>query len=208
MENLVLTRNDALIIVDVQNDFLPGGSLAVSEGDQVIPVLNRYIDLFVRAGQPIYATRDWHPADHCSFKPYGGIWPAHCVQQGAGAQFAPTLALPAEAVIVSKATTSGMDAYSGFEGTDLAGQLRARGIERVFVGGLATDYCVSNTVKDALAQGFRVALLIDAIRAVDVYPDDGRKAIDEMIGRGARPIQFSDVEESLSSHPVGTPVAG
>jgi nicotinamidase/pyrazinamidase len=208
MEHLFLTNSDALIIVDVQNDFLPGGSLAVSQGDQAIPLLNRYIDFFVRSGQPVYATRDWHPANHCSFQPYGGIWPAHCVQQSAGAQFAPNLALPAETVIVSKATTPEMDAYSGFEGTDLAGQVRARSIERLFVGGLATDYCVLNTVRDALAQGFRVALLVDAIGAVDVYPADGRKAIDEMTARGARPIRISDIKERPSSRPVKTTVAG
>jgi nicotinamidase/pyrazinamidase len=208
MDTIHLTRNDALIIVDVQNDFLPGGSLAVADGDKVVPVLNSYIDLFVRAGQPIYATRDWHPANHCSFAPYGGIWPPHCIGNSKGAEFAPALALPAGTVIVSKATTPEMDAYSGFESTDLDAQLRAQHIERVFVGGLATDYCVLNTVKDALAQGFEVVLLLDAIRAVDVRPGDGETAIDQMIERGAKPLRVSSIKGHASGLSIDSPVPG
>ena len=185
---------DALVIVDVQNDFLPEGKLAVRAGDEVVPVLNRYIDLFNRRSLPIYATRDWHPSDHCSFKPQGGIWPPHCIAGSTGARFPAGLNLPYTATIVSKATTPEKDAYSGFEGTDLAGRLRAQGIERLFIGGLTTDYCVVNTVKDALAQGFRVALLIEAIRAVDLHAGDGETAINEMIGRGARPLRLAEIE--------------
>lgn len=180
---------DALIIVDVQNDFLPGGSLAVPEGDRVVPVLNRYIKIFHSRGLPIYTTRDWHPADHCSFKAQGGIWPPHCVAGTEGAAFAPGLKLPDDAVIVSKATTIDKDAYSGFEGTDLAELMRARNIQCVFVGGLATEYCVLNTVRDALAAGFQVRVLREAIRAVNVKPGDGKRAEADMAKLGTQFIE-------------------
>jgi nicotinamidase/pyrazinamidase len=178
---------DALLIVDVQRDFLPGGGLGVPEGDRVVPVLNRYIDRFARAVRPVYATRDWHPQGHCSFAAQGGPWPPHCIAGTPGADFAPGLALPADAVVVSKADTVGEDAYSGFEGTDLAARLKADGVRRLFVGGLATDYCVLNTVKDALAEGFAVELLTDAIRAVDLKPGDGERAEVRMREAGAEP---------------------
>ena len=185
---------DALLIVDVQNDFLPGGSLAVAEGDQVVAVLNNYIALFSRQGLPIYATRDWHTPDHCSFKAQGGPWPRHCVAGSPGAGFAPDLRLPAEKVtVISKGTRQDKDAYSGFEGTDLAERLRSAGVQRLFIGGLATDYCVLNTVRDALREGFAVRLLMDAIRAVNVQPDDGARAIAEMRRQGAIPITLAEV---------------
>lgn len=184
---------DALIAVDVQNDFLPGGSLAVPRGDEVVPALNSYIKEFVARGLPMYATRDWHPANHCSFKARGGPWPPHCVAESAGARFASDLRLPPQATIVSKATTADKDAYSGFEGTDLDARLRAQGVTRVFVGGLATDYCVLNTVRDARRLGFEVYLLTDAIRAVNVQPDDGRKADEEMQRLGARPVTLAAI---------------
>jgi nicotinamidase/pyrazinamidase len=176
---------DALIIVDVQNDFLPEGSLAVPDGDQVVAPLNRYAALFASLGLPVVATRDWHPPRHCSFRSQGGPWPPHCVAETKGAQFAPTLALPSSASVVSKATTPERDAYSGFEGTGLDAMLRRREVRRVFVGGLATDYCVLNTVKDARRLGYEVVLLRDAIRAVDVNPGDGDRAQKEMQRLGA-----------------------
>ena len=163
-----MKRSDVLLIVDVQNDFLPGGSLAVPRGDEIIPVLNRYIEAFNAAGRPVFATRDWHPADHCSFKTQGGSWPSHCVSGTHGAAFVPALALPASAVIISKATERDRDAYSGFDGTELEAKLRQIGALRLFVGGLATDYCVVDTVRDARRLGFEVMLLTNAIRAVDV----------------------------------------
>lgn len=183
-----LRRADALVIVDVQNDFVPGGSLAVPHGDQVVPVLNRYIEAFDAAGLPVFATRDWHPEDHCSFKSRGGPWPSHCVAGTLGAAFVPALALPASAVIISKATERDRDAYSGFAGTELEEKLRRIGALQLFVGGLATDYCVVNTVRDARALGFGVMLLTDAIRAVDVRPGDGARAEAEMLGLGAQPM--------------------
>ncbi len=181
-------QGDALVIVDVQNDFLPGGRLAVPEGDAVMAPLNRYIALFQARGLPVYATRDWHPPDHCSFTAQGGPWPPHCVAETAGAAFAADLHLPADAVVVYKATLQGKDAYSGFEGTHLAEHLRDRQVSRLFIGGLATDYCVLNTVKDALAAGFRVLLLTDAIRAVELEAGDGERAIADMQRAGAQLI--------------------
>jgi nicotinamidase/pyrazinamidase len=183
-----LHKHDALILVDVQQDFLPGGSLAVPQGDEVVPVLNHYIEQFQAAGLPIVATRDWHPADHCSFQAQGGIWPLHCVAGTAGAEYAPGLQLPDTALIVSKATRPEADAYSGFDATDLATRLRDAGVKRLFVGGLATDYCVLNTVRDALAAGFQVVLLRDAVRAVNRQPADGAEAEREMIRLGAQPM--------------------
>ena len=184
---------DALLIVDVQNDFLPGGSLAVPRGDSVVPVLNRYLEIFAEQNLPVYATRDWHPPLHCSFRAQGGPWPPHCVAKTSGAAFAAALQLPPAAVIVSKATTPEQDAYSGFQGTDLDSRLHAAGIRRLYIGGLATDYCVLNTVRDALRLGYRVLLLGDAIRAVDVQPGDGLRAEEEMTGLGAQRITLEGV---------------
>jgi nicotinamidase/pyrazinamidase len=183
-----LHTGDALLIVDVQNDFLPGGNLAVPRGDGVVTVLNRYLEIFAAHNLPIYATRDWHPDQHCSFRAQGGIWPPHCIADTRGAQFAAALQLPPNVVIISKATTVEHDAYSGFQGTDLDTQLYSANIRQLFIGGLATDYCVLNTVRDALGLGYKVLLLTDAIRAVDVQPGDGLRAEEEMIKLGAQPI--------------------
>lgn len=190
---LAITDADALILVDVQNDFLPGGALAVPGGDAVVAPLNRAAALFAARGRPVFATRDWHPADHCSFRARGGPWPPHCVAGTPGAAFAPGLRLPPSAVTVSKATTAERDAYSGFQGTDLADRLRAAGVTRVMVGGLATDYCVKETVADALAAGFAVVLLTDAIRAVDVHPGDGEAASAKMLAAGAVPAATAEL---------------
>ena len=181
-------KGDALVLVDVQNDFLPGGSLAVGRGDEILPVLNQWITTFENAELPIFATRDWHPPDHSSFKERGGIWPVHCVAETHGANFSPELQLSPNVSIVSKATVADSDAYSGFEGTDLNDRLKLHGVRRLFVGGLATDYCVLNTVRDALKHDYEVVLLEDGIRAVNVQPDDGQKALDEMKSLGATPL--------------------
>lgn len=189
MQSFTPASGDALVIVDLQYDFLPGGALAVGDVDAVVPVLNRAIAAFSAAGLPIFATRDWHPADHCSFHAQQGIWPTHCIAGSHGAAFTPALALTAETTVVSKATTAEHDAYSGFEGTELAAMLRDRGVRRLFVGGLATDYCVLQTVLDALRLGFEVVLLEDAIRAVDVKAGDGARAIAQMTAAGARLVR-------------------
>ncbi len=190
-QKLTQDQGDALVVVDVQNDFLPGGSLAVPRGDEVIPVLNRYLAAFILRGLPIFATRDWHPPNHCSFQPYGGPWPPHCVAGSEGAALAPALELPASTVLITlKGTQPEKDAYSAFDGTDLDARLRAQGVGRLFVGGLATDYCVLCTVKDGLKAGYAVVLLQDAIRAVNVRPGDGERAEAEMIRLGAIPIRL------------------
>jgi nicotinamidase/pyrazinamidase len=186
-----LQPGDALLIVDVQNDFLPGGSLAVPHGDEVVPVLNRAIGAFEAQGLPVYATRDWHPERHCSFRAQGGPWPPHCVAHTRGAEFAPALRLAPDATRIPKATSADRDAYSGFEGTDLDARLRTAGVRRLVVGGLATDYCVLNTVRDALQRGYEVMLLTDAIRPVDIQPGDGRRAEEEMTRLGARRITLN-----------------
>ncbi len=191
--NIYLTNNSALIVVDVQNDFCPGGALPVPGGDKVVSVLNIYIRKFIERGLPIHFTRDWHPERHISFKSEGGIWPPHCIQGTGGARFHPELSIPSTAVTVSKGTEPGMDAYSGFQGTNLGSQIRARGIRRLFVGGLATDYCVKSTVLDALKEGFETVFLNDASKGVDVNPGDSERAVEEMLRAGAVKIILEDI---------------
>ena len=191
--------SNALLLVDVQNDFLPGGHLEVPRGNEIIPVLKRYIARFERECAPIFATRDWHPRNHCSFQTEGGLWPVHCVMETRGAEFSSSLGLPKSTVIISKGNVRDKEAYSGFEGTDLENQLREAGVSCVFVGGLATDYCVLNTVKDALAKGFKVMLLRDAIRAVNVRPQDGQKAEEEMLHRGAVALELASAGENKAT---------
>jgi nicotinamidase-related amidase len=194
LDSIELGVGDALVVVDVQNDFLPGGALAVPDGGAVVPVINEYLRRFGERGLPVYATRDWHPADHCSFRSSGGIWPPHCVAGSAGAAFAADLALPRDATVIAKGTAAERDAYSGFAGTDLDQRLRAAGIRRLFVAGLATDYCVLSTVRDALALGYSTVVLLDAVRAVDVKPGDGRAAIAQMLALGALSARLTAFE--------------
>jgi nicotinamidase/pyrazinamidase len=182
----------ALIIVDVQNDFCPGGALPVTDGDKVVPILNVYIKRFREAGAPVFATRDWHPNDHSSFKENGGIWPPHCVQGTSGAQFHPGLDISVGVEIVSKGTSPMDEAYSGFQGTDLASELKKKGIKTLYIGGLATDYCVKHTVLDAAKEGFLVFFLEDGSKGVEVNPGDSKKAIDDMISAGANKVVFSN----------------
>ncbi|MHB1005944.1 MAG: nicotinamidase [Chloroflexota bacterium] len=181
---------DALIVVDVQNDFCPGGTLAVAGGDQVVAPLNEYARRFFGADRPVFASRDWHPPVTKHFAAYGGAWPPHCVQGTEGALFHPDLALPNGSVVVTKGADPEVDAYSVFQATDDHGTpfpdlLRALGVNRVFVGGLATDYCVRATVLDAVRHGIRAVLLADAVRGVDVRPGDTERAIVDMLDAGA-----------------------
>ncbi len=185
---VTLKDRDALIVVDVQHDFLPGGSLGVPGGDRIIPVLNDYITLFASRNLPVIATRDWHPTDHCSFQAQGGPWPVHCVQETQGAAFPDALKLPGEVIVISKGTRPERDAYSGFEDTVLHERLQQMQVQRLFIGGLATDYCVQATVLDACALGYTVFLLADAVAAVNVHPGDGVRALDKMKVAGARLI--------------------
>jgi nicotinamidase/pyrazinamidase len=174
----------ALIVVDVQNDFCPGGSLAVEHGDEVVAPLNRLIEEFLSRGEPVYKSRDWHPADTKHFTAYGGTWPVHCVQGTRGAEFHPQLSRDPRVRVVSKGEGD-EDNYSAFDGTTLADSLRAEGVSEVWVGGLATDYCVKQTVLDALRAGFRVRALRDAMRAVNLHPGDDALAVEEMRRAGA-----------------------
>ncbi|HEY2382490.1 MAG TPA: nicotinamidase [Terriglobia bacterium] len=180
-----MKSGDALLVVDVQNDFCPGGALAVKRGDEVVPVLNQWIQEAQRLGVAIYASRDWHPPDHISFKARGGPWPPHCVQGTAGAAFHPDLKLPANAQIISKAEKADEDSYSAFGGTNLGERLHRSGTKRVWIGGLTQDYCVRETSLDALREGFEVHVIVDATLAVDLHPDDGRHALEDIQRAGA-----------------------
>ena len=178
------SRKRALIVVDVQNDFCPGGALAVADGDQVVPPLNELIAEFLERGEPVFKSRDWHLPDTKHFAAHGGTWPVHCVQNTRGAEFHPDLIDDPRIRIISKGLGH-TDCYSAFDETDLAGQLAQLGVEEVWIGGLATDYCVKSTVLDALKKGFRVKALTNAMRAVEVNPGDGQRAIEEMKSAGA-----------------------
>jgi nicotinamidase/pyrazinamidase len=190
-ERRALGPRDALLVADVQNDFLPGGALGIGGGDAIVPVLARYVRRALAAGAHVIASRDWHPRDHCSFRERGGPWPPHCVQGTRGAELAPALRLPPEAIIVSKGTDPARDAYSAFDGTKLDAVLRGLGVDRVLVGGLATEYCVVHTVRDARARGYDVLLLVDAIRGVDAAASAA--ACDEMIAAGAAPVMLDSL---------------
>ena len=175
----------ALIVVDVQNDFCPGGSLAVAEGNEVVPPLNKLMKEFLDRGEPVYKTRDWHPEKTKHFAIYGGTWPIHCVQNTRGAEFHPDLLDDPRITVISKGFDEHADGYSGFDGTQLAQLLRDDGVNEVWVGGLATDYCVKQTVIDGVHNGFKVKALADSMRPVNVNPDDGKKAVEEMRTAGA-----------------------
>lgn len=195
---------DALIVVDIQNDFCSGGSLAVPDGDAVAPVMNRYMEQAEAAGIPIFISRDWHPTVTTHFSAYGGEWPPHCVQGTHGAKLHPDLAVPATAQLASKGMDPSDDGYSNMDATLRDGQLlldrlRALGVTRIFVGGLATDYCVKATTLDALRAGLEVVLLLDACRAVDVNPGDGERAIAEMAAAGARSASNARLVEGAST---------
>jgi len=189
---ITIGKMTAIVVVDVQIDFCPGGALPVPEGDKVVPTLNEYIKQFAAAGAPIIFTRDWHPTDHSSFKSQGGPWPPHCVQNTEGAKFHPSLIIPPDAQIVSKAEHRD-EAYSFFQGTNLAEKLHKQ-IKTLFVGGLATDYCVKETVLDALKENFEVYLLEDACRGVEVNPGDSEMAIRMMVAKGAKRITLDKIQ--------------
>jgi nicotinamidase/pyrazinamidase len=184
----------ALIVVDVQNDFCPGGSLAVAHGDEVVAPLNQLMTEFLENGEPVFKSRDWHTPQTKHFAAYGGTWPVHCVQHTRGAEFHPALLEDKHIRVISKGLGD-EDSYSAFDGTDLALQLRRLGVEEVWVGGLATDYCVKQTVLDALKEGFRVKALENAMRPVEVNPGDGARALAEMKAAGAEVVS----DEVLSS---------
>lgn len=177
-------KKRALLIIDVQNDFCPGGALAVEHGDEVVEPLNHLAREFLSRGDLVVKSRDWHPSVTRHFRDYGGTWPVHCVQGTAGAQFHRNLIDDPRIIVISKGLGD-EDSYSAFDGTELAAVLRERGVEEVWVGGLATDYCVKNTVLDALREGFEVKAVEDAMRAVNLQPEDDRRALEEMKECGA-----------------------
>ncbi|NJE08179.1 nicotinamidase [Thermococcus sp. M39] len=177
---------EALIVVDMQKDFMPGGALPVPDGDKIIPKVEEYIRRFKEKGALVVATRDWHPPNHISFKEQGGPWPKHCVQNTEGAKF--VVKLPEDAIIISKADKPDKEAYSGFEGTNLAEILKEKGIKKVYICGVATEYCVKATALDALKHGFDVYILKDAIRGIN--PEDEEKALKELEEKGAKIVML------------------
>jgi nicotinamidase/pyrazinamidase len=183
----------ALLLIDIQNDFVPGGALAVPKGEEVVPVANRLIDEFQRSRDLVVATQDWHPPDHSSFisqNPAGGIWPDHCVQNTRGAEFVPGLNVSGIQKVVRKGTDPAIDSYSGFfdndhrKQTDLAAVLRAAGVNTVYIVGLATDYCVKFTALDARKLELATHLVREGCRAINLQPNDEEQAIAEMRAAG------------------------
>ena len=181
--------DDALIVVDVQHDFLPGGALAVATGDRIFAP----IDALAPRLRRVYATRDWHPLDHSSYAQYGGPWPVHCVAGTRGAAFDARLDLEKVDEVIDKGVDRATDGYSGFAATQLASDLRIHGVKRVFVCGLATDYCVKATALDAHAAGFATVVVADASAPVDVQPGDEARALDELRRAGIDVVRSEDI---------------
>lgn len=185
----------ALLIVDMQNDFCPGGALGIKDGDKIIPAINKYIKIFSEKKLPVFASRDWHPKKTQHFKEFGGVWPRHCIQNSKGAEFHPKLKLPKEAILLYKGMDPEKESYSVFQAQEQNGMsflnlLKIWGVEEIYIGGLAADYCVKFSAIDALKERFKVKLLVDAIRGVNLKPEDSESAIREMVGSGAKKINL------------------
>jgi len=188
----------ALLVVDIQNDFCPAGALGIPEGDKIVPLINKYLKVFAKKKLPILVTRDWHPAKTGHFKDFGGIWPAHCIQNTPGAAFHPALKLPAGVILLYKGMDPLEDSYSAFHAEDTSGRsllkiLRMLGIREIYIAGLATDYCIKYSTLDALKNGFKVKILSDAVKGVDLKPKDSQKALKEIIKKGAKKIELKDL---------------
>ena len=197
---MALEPHSALLVVDVQNDFCPGGALPVPQGDEIIGRINQYIGLFGQRGRPVLASRDWHPLESKHFATHGGTWPVHCVQNTPGAAFHPDLQLPPTVIVISKGMQVDEDAYSAFvgydpEGRSLQGRLKQQKIERLYVCGLALDYCVQASALDAAAAGLGVTVLVDATRAVNVRPHDAELAIEKLLRGGVSLAVYEMVAE-------------
>jgi len=201
-KNFNLTNSDALLITDIQKDFLPGGALPVEGGTEIIPVLNAYAKRFEKAQARIFASRDWHPANHISFKAQGGPWPPHCVQDTNGAKFSDDLKLPSICAVISKATNPEHEAYSVFDGTSFDHELKMCETKRLFIGGLTTDYCVVNTVLDARKLGYETVVLIDATLGIDAEAGDVDRAIETMIKAGAVQTTNEDFPDAVDALPI------
>ena len=193
-----IESGDVLLVVDIQNDFCPAGALGIAEGDAIIPLINRWIESAISRGAHVIASRDWHPSHHISFKERGGPWPPHCVQGTRGAEFHADLRLPANAVIVSKATHPDRDSYSAFGETTLKDELQRDGVRRLWIAGLALDYCVKETAIDAQNLGYEVHVIADATRAVNAQPGDGDRALQHMRNAGVF------IEQGLGLVPLAT----
>lgn len=183
----------ALLIVDMQNDFCPGGALGIKDGDKIIPAINKYIKIFSEKKLPIFASRDWHPKKTQHFKEFGGVWPRHCIQNSKGAEFHPKLKLPKEAILLYKGMDPEKESYSVFQAQEQNGMsflnlLKIWGVEEIYIGGLAADYCVKFSALDALKERFKVKLLVDAIKGVNLKPEDSESAIRKMLGSGVKKI--------------------
>jgi nicotinamidase/pyrazinamidase len=183
-------QHSALLVVDVQRDFCPGGALAAPTGDQIVPALNQHIAEARKRGVPVYASRDWHPAVTAHFKAYGGRWPPHCVQGTEGAEFHRDLQLPPNTIVVSKGDAPDENGYSAFEGRTPSGRpllddLRERHIDTVYVAGLTAEYCVKQTAFDALRSGLDVVVLKNAVGGLDMQAGDADRALGEMKAAGA-----------------------
>jgi nicotinamidase/pyrazinamidase len=197
-----IKNRDVLLITDIQKDFLSGGALPIDGGEEIIPVLNNYIRIFYAAKAYVLASRDWHPTNHVSFNTQGGPWPPHCIQETNGAKFSPHLKLPEHTVVISKATEPTHESYSAFDGTNLTNELKRLGIKRLFIGGLATDYCIVNTVLDARKLGLETIVLMDATLGINVNPGDVNAAIKTMVASGALLTTVEDFPEAVDVLPI------
>jgi nicotinamidase/pyrazinamidase len=198
----MLNSADALLVTDVQNDFLPGGALPVAGGDEIIPVLNEYMRLFRVAKASVLASRDWHPKKHMSFTAQGGPWPPHCVQKTKGARFSTRLKLPKGITVISKATDPEHESYSVFDRTNFEETLQKLGVNRLFIGGLATDYCIVNTVLDARKLRYPTVVLMDAVRGINVKPHDVENAVAAMLKAGAQQTTTADFPDDAETLPL------
>ena len=201
-KKIVIKNSDGLLITDIQKDFLPGGALPVAGGDEIIPVLNEYARRFEDAKVHVFVSRDWHPPNHISFREQGGPWPPHCVQNTAGAKFSPDLKLPDGVVVISKATNPEHESYSVFDGTNFEHELKMCEVMRLFVGGLATDYCIVNTVLDALKLGYEAVVLMDASLGINLEPGDVEKAVEAMVNAGAKQVTMADFPDEIDALPT------
>jgi len=195
-----MTSKSALLVVDMQNDFCPGGALGVREGDQIIPLVNKYIDLFFKKQMPIFISRDWHPPETNHFKDRGGPWPVHCVQGTYGAEFHPDFQVPRQAIILSKGTDPQNHGYSVFDAKDFTSTsfsdlLKRKNINTLYICGIATDYCVRETSLDALKDNIDVYILTDAIKGVD--EGDSQRALDEIVQQKGKLITQRDLMKKL-----------
>lgn len=189
----------ALLIVDVQNDFCPGGALGVKGGDKIIPAINKYIRIFYREKLPIFVTRDWHPRVTKHFKDFGGAWPRHCIQNTKGARFHPKLRLPEGVVMLYKGMDPKEDSYSAFHAwseaaVELSRLLKDRGINEIYIAGLATDYCVKYSAIDALKKKIKVKILKDAVKGVNLKADDSEKALRLILKMGGKLLTLKNLE--------------